>query len=286
MIAMAKGDRVCRRVREEFDVYLDGELTPRRVRGLERHLAVCEECRRLLSQRRQEFAAIGDLPLAAAPDDFTERVMAGLAVRPTPTARPAARLRPRLVYAAAGAAMAALGIWLWAALRTPEEPRVVERNRPAVVEKEPVPSPESEAPAVTADEAREVVQTPDQPAPRATTKERRSAPPRDLRVAPKPEPKPEPEPEPEPEVIVEESTDPIAIADYRQLGEAYEREGMLEEALEAYEIAAAEDESPVTMIAVARVRDKMGDTVSAIEMYAEAAFAEFDVIPDEEGSET
>jgi tetratricopeptide (TPR) repeat protein len=276
---MANGDRVCRRVREEFDVYLDGELAPRRVRGVERHLAACEQCRRVLAQRRQELAAMGDLSLRTAPDDFTERVMAGLAARPTPTARPAPRLRPRLAYAAAGAALAALGIWLWAALRAPEAPRVVEGNRPAVVEKKPVAPPEADKLVAPPEDALPVVQTPDQPAPRAVTKHPRSAP-REMRVPPKPEPTPEPE------VIEEETPDPIAIADYRQLGEAYEREGMLEEALEAYEIAATEDESPMTTLAVARVRDKLGDTVSAIECYAEAAFAEYDVIPDEEGSET
>jgi len=34
------------------------------------------------------------------------------------------------------------------------------------------------------------------------------------------------------------------------------------------------------------VHDRMGDTVSAIETYAEAAFADFDLIAYEEGSET
>jgi len=268
---MASVDRACRRAREEFDVYLDGEASPRRVRMIEEHLAACEACRRVLAQRRREHATIGDLPLHTAPDDFTEPVMAGLADRPTPTARSTARLRPRLVYSTAGAVLAGLGLWVWAVLRAPEAPSPV-RPREVVREEMPTGPP--------------VVHEPEQPPQqmevgrgetsksRRTPKRRPPAPPREERPAREPEPVPE---------MIAEPDDPIAIADYRQLGEAYEREGMLEDALEAYEVAAEEDESPLVTIALARVQERMGDTVSAIDMYAEAAFADFDLIPYEEG---
>jgi len=185
------------------------------------------------------------------------------------------------VSEAACGVLAVVGLWLWAALRTPEAPSVV-RRPPGIRHEMPPPQPLTveEPPQPVA--PIEVKEGPKSPATDVAPKKQPRAPRRDVRSAPAPKPEPE-EIEEEPE---EESADPIAIADYRQLGEAYEREGMLEEALEAYQVAAAEEDSPMATIAVARVRDKMGDTVSAIEMYAEAAFSDFDAILEEEGSET
>jgi hypothetical protein len=280
---MMTDDRECRRAREDFDVYLDDELALPRVRAIEDHLAACESCRRLLAQRRREFAALGDLPADNAPEDFTERVMAGLAGRPL--AKPAARWWPRLAYAAAVAAAAAIGLWLWAALHTPSTPgpvgprqNVVERQRgtpdrpPAVTVHEPPETPPQEMVTRNGSPA-------PRPKPRAVTRAPRSKPkPRIEKPVPAPETRPAPSPE-----GMEDAGDPIAIADYRQLGLEYEREGMLEEALEAYELAAAEDGSPMLTIAMARVHERMGNTLSAIEMCAQAAFADYEITPEKEG---
>jgi tetratricopeptide (TPR) repeat protein len=278
---MTSADRACRRSRAQFDVYLDGELDARRTHTLEQHLAVCEPCRRLLAERRREFALLGELPLHTAPSDFAEGVMAGLADRPTPIARPAARLRPRLAWAAAGVAVAAAGIWLWALLHAPQPPgpappnRVVERDR----RPQPNPAPVREAPQVVP----VPVPNPEPPSPPVVKQPPvRHLAPRTHRPHPRAAPTPTPTPAPE----TEEPVDVAEIADYRDLGQAYERSGMLEEALEAYEMAAVEDDSPLATIAVARVQDQLGYTVSAIETYAETAFTDWDAKPAEEGSQS
>lgn len=65
---------VCRQAVDLMSDYLDGQLSRRRRRRLERHLKDCDACRAFLQQLRVTIAASG----AVEPDDIPPDVMTAL----------------------------------------------------------------------------------------------------------------------------------------------------------------------------------------------------------------
>ena len=63
---------------------------------------------------------------------------------------------------------------------------------------------------------------------------------------------------------------------YSSLGESYERSGMLDRALVAYEQAREQNPSKSVDLAVGRVYEKMGDLHNALYAYADLAFGPLD----------
>jgi anti-sigma factor RsiW len=67
-------DLVCREAVELMSDYLDGALSRRKRRRLERHLADCDACDGYLEQLRTTISVTG----AAAPEDLDPEVLEGL----------------------------------------------------------------------------------------------------------------------------------------------------------------------------------------------------------------
>jgi anti-sigma factor RsiW len=67
-------DVSCRQAVELVTDYLEGALSPRARRRLERHLAKCDGCEGYLAQVRAVVVATG----AAGPEDLDPETMAGL----------------------------------------------------------------------------------------------------------------------------------------------------------------------------------------------------------------
>ncbi len=65
---------VCRQAVELMSDYLDGALSGRDTRRLEKHLAVCESCRTYLEQLRLTISLSG----SAGPDDLEPAALAEL----------------------------------------------------------------------------------------------------------------------------------------------------------------------------------------------------------------
>jgi anti-sigma factor (TIGR02949 family) len=108
---------VCRVVRAKLFQYLDGELSPHQRSALERHVAACAECRRVLDLERtfRETYVVPLLP-DAAPEEVRERVVRLLEALPS---QPAER-RERYVFRrslAAGIAFIVFGSLLWVGLQ-------------------------------------------------------------------------------------------------------------------------------------------------------------------------
>jgi anti-sigma factor RsiW len=72
----------CHDVQVELETYVDGELGPERAALLERHLAICDDCRAELARLQAVMDALETWPLVAEPSRLTARVMARVRPRP------------------------------------------------------------------------------------------------------------------------------------------------------------------------------------------------------------
>lgn len=111
----------CRRAEELFSDRHEGALNPLLRAELERHLAGCEECRRLDEAFAEVVAALRSAPVPEAAPGLAERAArAALAAPRVVEIRPALVLPHWLQAAAAGFALIALGTTL--AVVGPERP--------------------------------------------------------------------------------------------------------------------------------------------------------------------
>ena len=90
-----------RHVRRSLLRLLDGSLSGARREAVERHLASCAECRLELAQLRRGYEAMRSLPIAEAPDGFTERVAERLRAGSSTRASELSRSRRRTAAIAA-----------------------------------------------------------------------------------------------------------------------------------------------------------------------------------------
>ena len=271
---MKRNELACERAKELLEFDLDGELAEAERIALRGHLRDCEPCRAWQASLRSEFALIASLPQVVEPQGFTHQVMSRLRVHGKRQKAKGKREQPMpgfgwraLAYGIASV-IAVCAIWL--AVR-PGSRQVVQRpstrKGPMIVKNQPAPDNEHTA-AITPElfpvvppSARPA--TTPRPARVAHVRHTRSTVAATRRTA---------------------STAPAARAtepptDYMQLGENYEREGMLDEALAAYQQADAQSPSLGTSLAVARVHDKLGQTEEAMETYVAAAFADWSEEP-------
>jgi mycothiol system anti-sigma-R factor len=104
---------VCSAVRAKLFQYLDAELSPGQRTALERHVAACGECQRLLElERAFRDAYMAPLRVEGAPEEVRARVVHWLDTLPRPPS--AQRRRWRLSHRlAAGIAILSLGSLLW-----------------------------------------------------------------------------------------------------------------------------------------------------------------------------
>ena len=75
-----------RRFREDLSAYLDGQLSERRQRRLEEHLAACPACGRELNELRSVVEAVKSLPTVPVPRSFAIQPAAAPRVAPAPRA--------------------------------------------------------------------------------------------------------------------------------------------------------------------------------------------------------
>jgi len=66
----------CAKCRKRLGVYLDGELTQRERKSIERHLAKCESCNAALKELRSLEALMHTLDVPPAPAALTSRILA------------------------------------------------------------------------------------------------------------------------------------------------------------------------------------------------------------------
>jgi len=186
--------------------YLDGELSPAEVQGVDAHLAQCPDCRRRLEEERALSARAAELLALATPPDRALPPFRAGDVKPPP--RVWWRVRLPLAWAATVALALGIGTYLG------REPRPVQLARPATDAAEPV--------------KRELAQ-------RESRVERRA-----VRTPPAAQPAPPPAqalargndtalPRPEPVVQADSVAAPVANADRTFLGAA---RGVLGKALE------------------------------------------------------
>ena len=90
---MASADK--RQLGADLSAYLDGELSPRRARRIERLLEESEDARHLLAELRAVSRDLGDLPRMHAPEGLVERIRhaAKRWVASPPRRVPASRVR-------------------------------------------------------------------------------------------------------------------------------------------------------------------------------------------------
>lgn len=100
----------CQLVAERLSPWLSGECTPEEAASLLAHVERCPECAAMKLDMERLLAALGEMPLVPAPEDFMERLRSRL---PSET-RAAPRRLPWLL--AASLLVAALG---WFALWSP-----------------------------------------------------------------------------------------------------------------------------------------------------------------------
>lgn len=84
-------DITCRRTREGLTEYLDGALSPERRQGFERHLAICDRCRRMLAQTKRIIASAADGPRERMPPEMKARLLRHLAQNGEPETLAAGR---------------------------------------------------------------------------------------------------------------------------------------------------------------------------------------------------
>jgi len=164
----------CRGAQQLMTAAVDGELTPRRHRALDRHLGACAVCRRELADTERMLAAVEALPreavVSAAVEQATLRRVRGLAAEEAE--RAAARRWwggwPVPAFGAASAAVVALALGLlWRGADSPELTSVAPTPRPGaqVVARAPVPPVPAAQPAVRPAERKPSVALPPDPPP-------------------------------------------------------------------------------------------------------------------------
>jgi hypothetical protein len=105
-----------RHVSRQLARYCDGQLGAAEARLVDAHLASCARCRMEREEIRFAAGLIRQLTVAAAPDAIWAGIARQLDTGPT---RRSWELRPALVWAAAVALVAVVGVWV---LRAPERP--------------------------------------------------------------------------------------------------------------------------------------------------------------------
>ncbi|HHX39907.1 MAG TPA: hypothetical protein GX715_08080 [Armatimonadetes bacterium] len=111
----------CERIQEELPAYLEGDLSGRALRRVERHLSECEACRRESRALRRTVELLHPLGGRAIPRDVTALVMARLPPPEAPV-REVRRPRPLLLVPAMLAVAVALALSL--ATHVPSRKRV------------------------------------------------------------------------------------------------------------------------------------------------------------------
>src|SRR3989442_13688882 len=106
----------CQRARKWMTAAVDGELSPRRRRALDGHLAACAACRRELAVTERMLTALEGLPMEAAGSARLEQAtlrrvrLAAADEAERAPARRGARWRPRPAFPLAPAAVLGLGL--------------------------------------------------------------------------------------------------------------------------------------------------------------------------------
>lgn len=72
----------CRKTRSLFGPYLDGDLGPKAIRRMDRHLEACPDCRNELQAEQQVANVLSALPEMSCPRRVDQRIMDRLAVEP------------------------------------------------------------------------------------------------------------------------------------------------------------------------------------------------------------
>ncbi|MCS6816003.1 MAG: zf-HC2 domain-containing protein [Blastocatellia bacterium] len=70
--------RECAHIRRELSPYLDGELSPKQERILERHLTACSACARHLEELKVLAHGLRRLPRPAVPRDLADQILTAL----------------------------------------------------------------------------------------------------------------------------------------------------------------------------------------------------------------
>jgi len=99
----------CNQIKPQLDDYLDGLLAADAVAGIDRHVASCGSCDRLLQTTRSLQAALAQLPVERPGSGFFDRALAA-ATQQTQSTRPRARRWT------VGAVAASLAVFALAAL--------------------------------------------------------------------------------------------------------------------------------------------------------------------------
>ena len=75
----------CGHIKDSFDAYLSGGLSPSDKERIEEHLASCESCRRALENEKRIIALLGSMEPASAPEALRQNVMRRLREEPSAT---------------------------------------------------------------------------------------------------------------------------------------------------------------------------------------------------------
>lgn len=248
----------CRRARDQFDEYVDGELED--PAWLESHLASCAACRSALEQVRSVARWLESIPRQQAPPGFAERVMAALpqgreaqAGQPASMPRRRAALAP--VYGIAFATtVAAVIVTALVTFRTP--PPAQPTRIATATHREPTPS--AGQPAATAIEPGVSVSRPAPAAPQPSTTRRQRTPVSARRTAATMKVT---------QPVIEET---LTAQELREAAAEYEQRGSIGEALHAYR--QADEIENTASLDTARAYEMAGFAGEAIYRYAEFAF--------------
>lgn len=102
---------ICRRIEALIDDYLDGALETRAADDVERHVAECPDCQRLLARSRAVIDAMTRLPVEAAASGFFDAALRKAEIAPLRRKRRSAPSRWYLGAIAAGlTAVVAVGL--------------------------------------------------------------------------------------------------------------------------------------------------------------------------------
>ncbi len=254
----------CRLISRKLWGYLEEEMPARVRENIERHLAHCRLCRDLLSDLKEQRKVASLLRPVTAPEDFTARVMSALSGEAQQAARPA-RLKSRPLslaqagWTAAVFAMLALVIGYFAGLPPRPGPgsRVQSPGSRVRIQEPRVQTPVESA-SVQGSELR--VKSPEMQAlPNKIASSKHSL--QNKVKPPSTGTQPVVQPTPTPALTAEE---------WLQTAQEYEENGQLEEALSAYESAAAESKDKESVfLSIGRVYEKLGLSVPALEAFAE-----------------
>ncbi len=118
---MFKRKRECKKLKGMLSPYIDGQLSPSEVKGVERHIEECDACRRELESLRAVVGLLHRVPMVAPRRSFT------IAAR-APIRRPVALRALRV--ATAVAVLMLVFVFAGDALHLFEEGRVEDRSTP------------------------------------------------------------------------------------------------------------------------------------------------------------